>query len=90
MVMVIERLTSVLPTGRRSRATDYVALDRRACDACWRCLEVCPNDVFDKVGLQRHAVIRDREACTGCLVCVVECHRDALTELDEPEPGHAA
>ena len=40
MVMVIERLKSVLPpAGRRARGTDCVGLDRRACDACWECLE---------------------------------------------------
>jgi NAD-dependent dihydropyrimidine dehydrogenase PreA subunit len=90
MVMVIERLTAVLPAGRRTKATDYVALDRHACDACWRCLDVCPHDVFGKVGLQRHAVIRDRDACTGCLVCVEECLAGALTSLDGPGPGDAA
>lgn len=91
MVMVIERLRSALPpAGRRAKATDYVALDRHACDACWRCLEVCPNDVFSKVGLQRHAVIHARDACTGCLVCVEECRAGALTSLDEPAAGDAA
>ena len=89
MVMVIERLTSVLPAGRRAKATDYVALDRHACDACWECLEACPNDVFGKVGLHRHVVIRARDACSGCLACVEVCRTGALTELDEPAAGDA-
>jgi 2-oxoglutarate ferredoxin oxidoreductase subunit delta len=91
MGMVSERLRTALPPfGRRAQATEYVALDRHACDACWRCLEVCPNDVFGKVGLHRHAVIRDRDACTGCLVCVEECLAGALTSLDGPESGDVA
>jgi len=81
MVMAIERLTSALPMRRRVKATGYVALDRHACDACWACLDVCPGDVFGKVGLQRHAVIRDRDACTGCMACVEECRTGALTPL---------
>ena len=90
MVMVIERLRSALPpAGRRARATGYVALDRHACDACWRCLEVCPSDVFGKVGLQRHAVIRDRGACTGCIVCVEEC-RPARSRASTDRTGGAA
>jgi NAD-dependent dihydropyrimidine dehydrogenase PreA subunit len=84
MVMVIDRLSSVLPAGRRAKATGHVALDRSACDACWACLEVCPNEVFGKVGLQRHAVIRDRDACTGCMVCIDQCHTGALTRLEGP------
>ena len=90
MVMGIERLKSVLPpAGRRARGTDYVGLDRRACDACWECLEACPNDVFGKVGLHRHVVVRARDACSGCLACVEVCRTGALTELDEPAAGDA-
>jgi 2-oxoglutarate ferredoxin oxidoreductase subunit delta len=90
MVAMMERLTSVLPTGRRARATGHIALDRSACDACWACLEACPNDVFGKVGLHRHAVIRDRDACTGCTACVEECEAGALTALDLSGTGDAA
>jgi NAD-dependent dihydropyrimidine dehydrogenase PreA subunit len=90
MATVIERLKSVLPpAGRRATVTDYVALDRRACDACWECLEACPNDVFGNVGLHRHAVIHERDACTGCLACVAVCRTGALTSLDEAVSGDA-
>jgi NAD-dependent dihydropyrimidine dehydrogenase PreA subunit len=70
---------------QRSRTTESVALDARACAACWKCVEACPNDVLGRVDLgrlHRHAKIAAPDACTGCLSCVRVCEAGALTRLE--------
>lgn len=70
---------------RRAPATEFVALDTRACEVCWECVEACPDGVLGKVDLgrvHRHARIADAEACTGCLKCVRVCEAGALSRLD--------
>ena len=90
-VIMIARLRSAWPARRRPRATDFVALDRLACDACWRCREACPNGVLGRIemGPHRHVVIRERDACTGCGACLQACPTGALRRLDEPATGGA-
>ena len=77
------RSASAAHRRRHAAATEYVTFDRRACEACGRCVEVCPNSVLRmiKVGPHRHAKIAAAEACTGCLACVRGCEAGALTRL---------
>jgi NAD-dependent dihydropyrimidine dehydrogenase PreA subunit len=72
--------------GRSRTATAHITLDRGLCDACWECIDACPNDVLGriKIGPHRHAVVRSPEECTGCLACVKRCTSGALTVLVEP------
>lgn len=74
------------PRRRRAHrdATAFVALDRPRCEACWACLEACPQEVFGKVDLlgHRHAKIRNAGVCTGCGRCVKACEAGALTRLE--------
>ena len=70
---------------QRSRATRYITLDTRACEACWQFLEACPNEVLGRVAigrLHRHARIAVADACTGCLACARVCEAGALTCVD--------
>jgi 2-oxoglutarate ferredoxin oxidoreductase subunit delta len=70
---------------RHSRATRFVTLDTHACEACWECVESCPNEVLGRVTigrLHRHARITDADACTGCLACVRVCEAGALSRVD--------
>ena len=64
----------------RSRATDFITLDSRACEACWECVEACPNEVLGRLSVlfHKHAKIVAAEACTGCLKCVRVCETGAL------------
>jgi len=67
---------------RQSRtATPFVALDRSLCEACWRCVAVCPKSVLGKVEVlwHKHAVIDAGEHCTGCGKCLRVCPSGALS-----------
>lgn len=63
----------------------YVQLDTRKCKACWKCIEDCPNLVFNKVDLpwHKHAIIVDPDKCSGCLKCVKACQYGALSKADK-------
>ena len=68
-------------------------LDSRLCQACWKCLEVCPEQVLGKIDMRwhRHIRIRNAEACNGCKKCVRVCDSGALTYIyvprSHPRPG---
>lgn len=81
-------LARLRPPHPRPLVTDHVALDRRLCDACFRCVEACPEHVLRalRVGRHAHAVIREPERCTGCQKCVKACTAGALTRRDA-RPG---
>jgi NAD-dependent dihydropyrimidine dehydrogenase PreA subunit len=74
--------------GRRS-ATAFVVLDRSRCEACWECLEVCPQAVLGKVDFlgHRHAKVKTAEDCMGCGRCVKVCGAGALTRRNARESG---
>lgn len=76
----------------RRRETRFIALDTHACDACWECVEACPNQVLGRVSMffHKHAKVVDADACTGCLKCVRACEAGALTRLVSPPPGTGA
>jgi 2-oxoglutarate ferredoxin oxidoreductase subunit delta len=66
------------------RATDFITLDTGACEACWECVEACPNEVLGRVSMlfHKHAKVVDSAACTGCLKCVRVCEAGALTRVE--------
>jgi NAD-dependent dihydropyrimidine dehydrogenase PreA subunit len=65
----------------RRNATAFILLDRSRCEACWECVETCPQSVLGKVDFlgHRHAKIRAAEECIGCGRCVKVCAQGALT-----------
>lgn len=65
-------------------ASSYVALDRSRCDACWKCIAVCPESVLGKVDmwLHRHAVVSAGDRCLGCGLCIKVCATGALSDRD--------
>lgn len=66
--------------SRGLHRTNFVELDTRTCQACWRCVSACPSQVIAKVSVlwHKHARLRDGKACTGCLKCVAVCSNQAL------------
>jgi ferredoxin len=66
---------------RRDHRTACVELDRSRCEACWRCVETCPQSVLGRVDFlgHRHAKIKNAEDCAGCGRCVKACQTGALS-----------
>lgn len=66
------------------RETSFITLDTGACEACWECVEACPNDVLGRLTVlfHKHARIVAADACTGCLKCVRVCEAGALSRAD--------
>ena len=65
-------------------ATAFVKLDRSRCEACWECIDVCPESVLGKIDVwfHRHAVVRDGDRCLGCRRCIKVCAAGALSDRD--------
>lgn len=75
-----------METRRNTRGqtkTKYILLDTRKCEACWKCIEVCPNNVIGRVNLpwHKHALIIKSDNCTGCTKCVKVCEFNAITKV---------
>ena len=66
-------------------STKFIQLDTRACEACWKCVEVCHKHALGKVDIlgHRHARIADADSCAGCLKCIKACEHGAITEVDK-------
>jgi NAD-dependent dihydropyrimidine dehydrogenase PreA subunit len=74
-------MTKRLHKGVNSHSrTKFIELNRRRCQACWKCVETCPNHVLGKTILfkHRHAHIDHAEACKGCKKCVLVCPNQAI------------
>lgn len=69
--------------SRRQHSTKFVELNTHLCQACWACVEACPNGVLGKIDIffHKHAKIVDIRACKGCLKCVNACPNGAITSL---------
>ena len=75
-----------METRRNNRGqakTNNILLDTRKCEACWKCMEVCPNNVIGRVNLpwHKHALIRNIDKCTGCSKCVKACKFNAISKV---------
>ena len=69
--------------NRKSTRTNFILLDSRKCIACWKCQEMCLNNVIGRINLpfHKHARIINRNNCTGCLKCVKVCESNALHKI---------
>jgi NAD-dependent dihydropyrimidine dehydrogenase PreA subunit len=54
-----------------------ITLYEDKCTGCWKCLEVCPRNVFEKNGDK--IIIADRDSCMECSACVLNCPFEALS-----------
>ncbi len=63
--------------------TEYIQIDTNKCEACWKCLEVCPKNVIGRVNFpwHKHALIKKSDKCTGCSKCIKTCEFNAITRV---------
>ena len=61
----------------------YVLLDTKKCIACWKCQEVCSNNVIGRINMpwHKHVKFTNVSNCTGCLKCVKICTTNAISKL---------
>jgi ferredoxin len=75
----------------RHVSTKYIEVDTKRCQACWKCVETCPEKVLGKVILFRHRHVRVdlAQACKGCKKCVRICPNQAIryTYTSSGSPG---
>jgi 2-oxoglutarate ferredoxin oxidoreductase subunit delta len=66
--------------------TNFVQLNTRICQACWRCINECNKNVIGKVDFlgHRHARIDNPDQCAGCLKCVKICKFGAFKTIHQP------
>jgi 2-oxoglutarate ferredoxin oxidoreductase subunit delta len=64
---------------KNSKST--VLFDSGKCKACWKCLDVCSQQVIGKINIivHKHAIMKKKEQCIGCLKCVRICEYGAFT-----------
>jgi Pyruvate/2-oxoacid:ferredoxin oxidoreductase delta subunit len=60
--------------------TKFILIDTHQCQACWKCVEICPNQVLGKVSVffHQHVRVDQAEACKGCKKCVKVCPNAAI------------
>ncbi|MCD8194277.1 MAG: 4Fe-4S binding protein [Tannerellaceae bacterium] len=63
--------------------TPYLWINPRICQACWKCVDACPQQVIGKVGFlwHKHIVIRNRDNCIGCKKCFNACEYHVFNEI---------
>lgn len=55
-------------------------IDRKKCNDCGDCVEVCPVNVFAKE--KGKVVVKKAEECIGCRACEGQCPTNAIKVLD--------
>ncbi len=70
---------------QRKQATAYIEIERKNCDACWKCIPACPKMVIGKIDIffHKHARIRHGEKCNGCLKCIKACEKNAIRKAEK-------
>ena len=69
------------------KMTPYIWTDTRRCEACWKCIETCNNQVIGKVEFlwHKHIVIQNGENCKGCKKCIKICPHGVFFEANHKE-----
>jgi len=63
--------------------TEFIHATGRRCQACWKCVEACPQGVLGKVNFlfHKHAIIVRPDACIGCYKCIKACRDGVITKF---------
>ncbi|MFN4133854.1 MAG: DNA-directed RNA polymerase subunit D [Candidatus Hadarchaeales archaeon] len=60
-----------------------VEIDLKKCDACGRCVDVCPRHVLRKDD-EKKVVVENLYSCSLCKSCVEACPREAISASGDP------
>lgn len=71
--------------NREHTITAFVMLDTKNCEACWKCQNVCTNNVISRINFPWHKHVRfiNGSACKGCMKCVKICKTGAISKLSK-------
>ena len=53
-------------------------LDKKKCNACGTCADICPTHVFKPMGKGVAPLIKYPEECWHCNACVLDCKQSAI------------
>lgn len=58
-----------------------VKVEKEKCDACGKCMEVCPNASLEMVTEdgRKHIQVKE-DSCIDCFLCVDECKTGCLQQ----------
>jgi 2-oxoglutarate ferredoxin oxidoreductase subunit delta len=70
---------------RKKQVTEFIEINSRSCEACWKCISVCPNEVIGKIDVffHKHSRISKPDKCNGCMKCVKVCEYKAIRPVDK-------
>ncbi len=76
--------------NRNQMQTKFIELNTQKCQACWKCLSNCKNNVIGKIDIlvHKHALIKNPDDCTGCLRCVRICEFGAYSRKEVENGDH--
>jgi ferredoxin len=83
LYLCLQGKNKMMKSLRKHNSTDHIYLNTHLCEACWKCIEVCPGGVIGKVEMlfHRHARIEHAGDCRGCQKCIKACPSQAIIAL---------
>lgn len=54
-------------------------VDKKKCNGCGTCVDVCPMEVFEIKDNKAHVV---NDECVGCKACEAQCPQEAIVVED--------
>jgi len=63
----------------------FIEIDSQSCEACWKCISICPEKVLGKINIlfHKHSKISYPDKCTGCMKCVRVCEYKAIKQVNK-------
>ncbi len=58
----------------------HIKLDRKKCNLCGTCIDICPMGVFEKD--EKEVRVQKAEECIGCRACEAQCEQQAIKVTD--------
>lgn len=68
----------------RTKSSKFIQLDPGKCVACWKCVDVCPNQALGKVIIlwHKHVILNNPNNCSGCRKCIEICSHGVISAIN--------